>query len=750
LGIILAAAGIMSAASLLSSSGNAKAATYDCNGNAVINCGAPTLATLKSDYNSNVQSIQKVYASAPFNISSSEMAAFFGSYPSSLNGATNGEIYSNGNVYVAGQLVATGASTAGRNPLACDPSSKANSAGVYVRNSSCSFLTSPLPAYVDMQNGVFQFAILSSCGNPVVATPVPPVYTCDALTLTTDTNNSVAPEINVATSYTAKNGASFISYTYKWGDGTSTITTQNPTTHIFNGSGPYTVTSSVTFKLNGVAAYPTKTGAGCSKTVSFPAAVYACSALNVTTVNNDNRTIKAQVAYKGSNYTKFKSANYNFGDGKTAVSTNATDTSVTHQYSMYDTYYPVSASVTFVVYGKDVTTAANNNCFKYVNFVAPPAPTYACSALNVTTVNNDSRTIKAIVSYKNSTAAVFKSANYNFGDGKTAVSTNAGNTSVTHQYAMYDTYYPVSATVTFVIQGKDVTTAANNNCFKYVNFVAPTYVCSGLTLTPVKNETREVQAVTTYHSANGATYKSVSYSFGDGSKALSSTNPKVNHSYSKYGTYTVITTVSFEVNGKTVTAPATAACKKSITFSAPSTPEYACTNLQLIVPDPSNPQSIQAVASFTETSGVTFKSASFDWGDGVTTAVIAATNNTVSADHSYDSYSTYNITASITFSVKGKTVTITQPVSAPKCMQAIIFTAPTTPTTPVTPSSPSTPSTIPTTTPEIPTTIPETPTASTTELVNTGPGDVIGMFGLTTVIGTAGHYILRVRKFGRL
>lgn len=46
--------------------------------------------------------------------------------------------------------------------------------------------TGPVDAFVYMRNGQFHKAVLSSCGNPLIATPEKPepkpVHTCDGLT----------------------------------------------------------------------------------------------------------------------------------------------------------------------------------------------------------------------------------------------------------------------------------------------------------------------------------------------------------------------------------------------------------------------------------------------------------------------------------------------------------------------------------------------------------------------------------------
>jgi hypothetical protein len=157
---------------------NAQALTIstvrDCDTNAVMYCGAGSIGTLQHNYNNGVaghnsgSSIRHIYSY--FGISSSDINSM-------SQYAVAGEVYRDGTVKVNGRVVATDAWTAGR--LNISGSTKVTYAGTtfYKRQPRVSFVSSPLAAYVVMKNGVFQFAVLASCGNPVIAhakpAPVP-------------------------------------------------------------------------------------------------------------------------------------------------------------------------------------------------------------------------------------------------------------------------------------------------------------------------------------------------------------------------------------------------------------------------------------------------------------------------------------------------------------------------------------------------------------------------------------------------
>ncbi|HEY1835257.1 MAG TPA: hypothetical protein VGG13_00340 [Candidatus Saccharimonadales bacterium] len=136
----------------------------NCDGNAVMYCGALSTSQLQSRYKN--KGVAQIYAAAPFDISASDIAA-------TGKTAVAGLVYKNGHVTVKGKVVATRAVTAGRENI--KGSKKVTHDGVtfYERAPSVSFAQNTIAAFVVMKNGQFQFAILGSCGNPVHATPVP-------------------------------------------------------------------------------------------------------------------------------------------------------------------------------------------------------------------------------------------------------------------------------------------------------------------------------------------------------------------------------------------------------------------------------------------------------------------------------------------------------------------------------------------------------------------------------------------------
>ncbi|MDB5166445.1 MAG: exported protein of unknown function [Candidatus Saccharibacteria bacterium] len=94
----------------------------------------------------------------------------------------------------------------------------------------------------------------------------------------------------------------------------------------------------------------------------------------------------------------------------------------------------------------------------------------------------------------------------------------------------------------------------------------PVYTCDAFTLTPGAD--RKVTAkVTKYTATNGATLKTVTYDFGDGSApATRNYGTAVDHTYAKAGNYTVTTSLLFSVNG-TDKVVKSQTCAKPVSFT---------------------------------------------------------------------------------------------------------------------------------------------------------------------------------------
>jgi len=165
--VILIAAILLSGILVASVTASAESVSFNttrnCDDNAVVYCGAMSTSELIKKYN-DTPSVAKIYDY--FGITKSDITNIGKT-------AQSGSVKKDGEVVLNGKVVATDAITAGREDIA--GSTKVTSDGVtfYKRKPSVSFLDNSLSAYIVMNNGKFQFAILASCGNPVIATPTP-------------------------------------------------------------------------------------------------------------------------------------------------------------------------------------------------------------------------------------------------------------------------------------------------------------------------------------------------------------------------------------------------------------------------------------------------------------------------------------------------------------------------------------------------------------------------------------------------
>lgn len=155
-------------------------------------------------------------------------------------------------------------------------------------------------------------------------------------------------------------------------------------------------------------------------------------------------------------------------------------------------------------------------------------------------------------------------------------------------------------------------------------------------------------------------------------------------------------------------------------------PSYACSELGITAEE----NRTVKVSNFTtsQANGATFTGAVIAWGDKTTNSTSNGASP-VGLSHQYAADGSYTVTATANFSVNGQNETAT----SASCTQVVTFSSTTPPiVTPPTPPTPAAPT-------------PTTPTA----LVNTGPGDVIGLFAAATIGGTVIYRRLLARHLSR-
>ncbi|HEX7632908.1 MAG TPA: PKD domain-containing protein [Candidatus Saccharimonadales bacterium] len=333
------------------------ASDTDCDNNAVIFCGVSSVDDLVSKYNNgdgtnSARSIQHIYTW--FGISSDDIQSLAGT-------ARNGTVTRDGDVLVDGNIIATGATTAGRQDI--QPGSTQHTAQdttFFSRSPSVSFQSSSLAAYVVIKDGVFQFAILKSCGNPVKAQAKP----APAPTPKPTTQPAPAPAPTPAPQPTPAPSTSVCS-----GDTTNTnsggVTSQGGNCSINNTTVVQQTQSQATPPVP-----PPQTP------VTTPAG--QCTNLSVTAGHDTSNslTVVAAVSFSTQGGATLQNITYDFGDA--SVTPPTTQTTVSHTYQQGGSYV-VTATLAFTS-SSDVAPATCQ-----ANITVAPAPAPAVSTAVATT-----------------------------------------------------------------------------------------------------------------------------------------------------------------------------------------------------------------------------------------------------------------------------------------------------------------------------------------------------------------------------
>ncbi len=378
---------------------NAPVTAADCDSNAVIWCGVTSGSNLYTTYHKNggdghnsSASIQSIYSWFKMNSTViSEMRT----------SAQTGYVTSSGLVYLSnGTEVGKNALTAGRSWISGSTTEKVGSTTFYVRKPSVSFKQSKLAALILMKNGVFQHAVLESCGNPVNATPTTsppkkPSYSIqkqvripgnNSWSGSVSTLSDTTVQYRITVRSTGAVAARNIKVTDRLPSGVSyknglnrngvavnpsnffgtkgDIISLNPgasATYTFNAVvGPKDVPANCSPKMLTNTAFISASGLpneNSSAKVNEECAAnpnYSCTNMSVIQLSTTNFsfTTNASVA----NGAKIVSYNYDFGDGTTkTVNSSAKSNSITHNYAKLGTYN-VAVSLAINLNGKLVTS----------------------------------------------------------------------------------------------------------------------------------------------------------------------------------------------------------------------------------------------------------------------------------------------------------------------------------------------------------------------------------------------------------
>jgi len=280
----------------------------DCNNNSIVYCGALSQSELLKNYDANkTKDLKAIYDY--YGISRDDMAG-------KTSQVKMGKMYKDGRIVVDGKTVATGAHSVGRQYAKNTKKVVINGKTYYERTDASGFNTDYIDAFVLMRNGEFYRAILTSCSNPVVATPTPkptpkpqPSCECESVKAEKKTRDTYL----FTASAKVKNGAKIVKYHFDFGDGKKESSTSNIIEHTYEKPGNYKITLTIDVKMNGEV--KTVTGGDCKTEITVAEAPkYACDGLSARLIKKEDHGYEYSLAYTAENGATLKNVEYDFGD----------------------------------------------------------------------------------------------------------------------------------------------------------------------------------------------------------------------------------------------------------------------------------------------------------------------------------------------------------------------------------------------------------------------------------------------------
>lgn len=476
-------------------------------------------------------------------------------------------------------------------------------------------------------NGENKIATAETC-KVTIAVDKEPVYKCVSLALDKIERN----RFRFNASALAEHGAEIINYTYNFGDGSASLTTNNRTVeHTFAQAGTYTATLTVNFRVNGE--IKTATGENCKVAITVDKEpVYRCVSLASDKIERNRfRFNAAGLAEHGAEIVSYT---YNFGDGSAPVTT--TNRSVEYSYAQAGTY-TAALTVNFRVNG-ETKAATGENC--KVNVTVEKEPVYRCDSLTFKKIERNRFKFSATATAQHGAEVV--SYTYNFGDG--SPNKTISSTSVEHVYAQPGSF-TATLTVNFRVNGENKT-ATSEDCKVVINVAEePVYRCESLVSSRINRTTYRLTASAS--ARYGADIVSYTYNFGDG-KTITSTSNQVSHEYEKAGSYEATLTVTFRVNGevKIETAPS---CKTTINVEEePVKPVYRCESLtaqRIENKDRTYAYTLEYVAE----GGAALDRVVYSFGDGTSQTVLPGA--AAGVEYTYAQPGSYTTIATLYFNV---------------------------------------------------------------------------------------------------
>lgn len=325
----------------------------DCNANSIINCGAVTGDELAQKYSQNATGDLPAIYNA-YGITG-QMIASTGTV------AKMGEVHKDGRVTVNGETVATNATSIGRHNMAGSVPKVIAGKTYFDSPPSTSFLSESIVAFVYFTpDGQFKAAIITSCGNPLTAVPVPPKKPAATFKCVSLTADKISRNVFRFMARAEVTGDAIVTnYRYDFGDGKTQNSTQTSVEHTYAADGVYTAKLSVDIKVGNET--KTVTAPSCQVVVNVEAApAFKCDSLTVRTIKLEDRTYAFDLAFTVSGGASLKSVDYQFGDGQSRENVSPEEAkSVTHTYAKAGTF---TTTATLHFAADDSGTIKDDDC----------------------------------------------------------------------------------------------------------------------------------------------------------------------------------------------------------------------------------------------------------------------------------------------------------------------------------------------------------------------------------------------------
>ncbi|MGB4758503.1 MAG: PKD domain-containing protein [Candidatus Saccharimonadales bacterium] len=413
----------------------------DCTPNSIIECGVGSASEFVAKANENAPGdLQTIYAD--YGLVPSEYARF-------ASNAKSGTSFTDGRIEVDGRTVATGTSSIGRTQFSYSHA-KGIGGKTYYESATTSVQKSNLPVLVLFnEQGGFEFAVITTCGNPISGNPSNPSYSCDSLNTTKIDNNTY----KFTTNASAGNGAAIAKVVYDFGDGTATVEKTNPAeevTHTYAQAGNYQAKVTVHVSLPGGGTSVVAPAGNCVKNITIEAApAAACTVLTVAKLDRNRFRFDATGTVSGGATISRIDFFVRDTNGKD-VQEKSVNTSNNQASAEFTVANPGSYTAQAYVIASTGGAVTSEACKK--SFTVEEAPVFRCVSLQAAALNDKKTEFRFTVNYAAAGGATLTSADFSLDGGAASnVTPVDGVVSKDYTFAQDGSSHTVKATLNFTV-----------------------------------------------------------------------------------------------------------------------------------------------------------------------------------------------------------------------------------------------------------------------------------------------------------